>query len=102
MIHDVAIIFSNFVQTLVWRSTSSSWRSKTRQCPHLVILEQLAGPDDRCAWPRFVQVSASPWWRVCRATLTICWDLIYVDVDSEAESSPLSPVAKRHKLWAST
>ena len=29
MIHDVAIIFSNFVQTIVWRSTSSSWRAKT-------------------------------------------------------------------------
>ena len=67
-----------------------------------MILEQLAGPDDRCAWPRFVQVSASPWRRVCRATLTICWDLSDVDVDSEAESSPSSPVAKRHKLWAST
>ena len=32
----------------------------------------------------------------------ICWDLIDVDVDSKAESSPSSPVAKRHKLWAST
>ena len=77
---------------------------QTLTMSHLVILEQLAGPDDRCAWPRFVQVSASPWRRVCRATLTInfCWDLIDVDVDSEAESSPSSPVAKRHKLWAST
>ena len=68
-----------------------------------MTLEQLAGPDDRCAWPRFGQVSASLWRRVCRATLTICWDLSDVDVDSEVESFPSSPVvavANRRKLWA--
>eukprot|EP00117_Sycon_ciliatum_P015904 scpid110146/ scgid15571/ len=34
-------------------------------------------------------------------TIIICWDLS-VEVDSEAESPPSSPVPKRHKLWAST
>ena len=95
-IHEpVAIIFSIFVQTLVWRSSSSSWRGKTNNVCILVTLEQLAEPDDRCACRRCQQVRGGGLQSDDDNNIIICWKL-NGDVDSEAESPPSSPVAKRH------